>query len=564
MDLKQQLASVQQLDPAQLSEAELRVHVTTLFLIIEQLLARDAQRDAELLRLREELARLKGQSPIPKFPPSPDPAGGGPASSEKDRRAQEPRKPWQKSSKVASLPIDRTEPCTLDRRTLPPDAQFKGHLETVVQDLRIQRDNVCFLREQYYSPETHTTYTAPLPPGYAGCEFGPGIRSLTLGLGYGANVTMRLNHRFLTHLGVRISKGEVSSLLTTRLDEFAAELQTAVDTALSLAGWTGVDQTSTRVDGKNHSCQLLANPLCSYYLTTPRADRLAVLRALQVDRPLRYRLDVPALTWFSQRPAAQWAKAKLASLLQDAWLAEVELEVLLAQHFPSANADTLQWLRQAAALSAYRQEPCGPRLHCLLSDDAAIFPELTDEHALCWVHDARHYYKLAPPFQIFQREREEFLKDYWDFYGELLAYREAPTGAEAQRLETAFEALFTREVRYAALATCLRRTHGNKAELLLVLRRPELPLHNNETELTGRQRVRRRDVSFGPRSEAGRRAWDVYQSLAATVEKLGVSFFGFLADRIGKVGKIPPLAELITKRAAELDVGRSWRAVQPE
>ena len=92
-----------------------------------------------------------------------------------------------------------------------------------------------------------------------------------------------------------------------------------------------------------------------------------------------------------------------------------------------------------------------------------------------------------------------------------------------------------------------------------MLRRPELPLHNNATELAVRQRVRRREVSFGPRSEAGRRAWDVYQSLAGTVEKLGVSFFAYLADRIGAAGQIPPLADLIAHRAAELQVGRSWR-----
>ena len=560
MDLKQQLAALRDVDPTPLSEPELRLLVATLLLLIEQLVQRDAERETELQRLRDELARLKGQSPRPKFPPPGGKADApGQASSEKDRRAREPRKPWEKGRKQATLPVDQTVPCAVDRASLPEDAQFKGYLETVIQDLVIQRDNICFRREQFYSPTTGQTYTAPLPAGYGGSQFGPGVRSLILGLGYGANVTMRLNHRFLTHLGVQISAGEVSALLTTRLDAFEAELQAAVDTALSLAGWTGVDQTCTRVDGQSYTCQTLDNPLVSFYLTTPRADRLAVLRALQVGRPLRYRVDEAARVWLAQRPAAAWVKARWAALLQDTWLEEAEFEAWLQRHFSRTNADTQHWLRQAAALGAYRREPRGPRLRCLVTDDAAVFPELTEEQGLCWVHDARHYYKLHPAFRLFQEELDAFLSDYWDYYQALLAYRQAPSPVEAQRLEAEFETLFTREVRYAPLARCLERTLANRDRLLLVLRRPEIPLHNNGTELAVRQRVRRRDVSFGPRSEAGRRAWDVYQSLAATVEKLGLSFFEYLRDRIGQLGRLPPLATLVAVRAEELQVGRSWQ-----
>ena len=106
----------------------------------------------------------------------------------------------------------------------------------------------------------------------------------------------------------------------------------------------------------------------------------------------------------------------------------------------------------------------------------------------------------------------------------------------------------------------MQRTFGEQERLLLVLRRPELPLHNHGTELAVRQRVRRRDVSFGPRSEAGRRAWDVYQSLAGTVAKLGISCFDYLSDRLRQARQIRPLADLIVERGAELGIGRSWQA----
>ncbi|HTE19951.1 MAG TPA: hypothetical protein VK689_16425, partial [Armatimonadota bacterium] len=187
-------------------------------------------------------------------------------------------------------------------------------------------------------------------------------------------------------------------------------------------------------------------------------------------------------------------------------------------------------------------------------------PQLTAEQALCWVHDARHYYQLSPGFTLFQK------RSWTPSCGTTgpSTPRCWPTGkrlppAAAARLEGELNALFTREVRFQPLARCLARTYGNKQQLLLVLRRPELPLHNNSTELAVRQRVHRRDVSFGPQSDAGRRAWDVYQSLAGMLEKLGMSFFAYLADRVGQLGKISPLQELIAQRAAALQVGRSWR-----
>ena len=99
------------------------------------------------------------------------------------------------------------------------------------------------------------------------------------------------------------------------------------------------------------------------------------------------------------------------------------------------------------------------------------------------------------------------------------------------------------------LAACIARTRKNKAKLLLVLEHPELPLHNNAAELAVRRRVRKLNVSFGPVSDAGRQAWDTMQSLNGTVEKLGLSFWSYLEDRIHELHAIPPLADLVRSKA---------------
>ncbi len=64
-----------------------------------------------------------------------------------------------------------------------------------------------------------------------------------------------------------------------------------------------------------------------------------------------------------------------------------------------------------------------------------------------------------------------------------------------------------------------------------------------------RRRMRKRDVSFGPRTETGKRAWDTFMILAETTRKLGVNFYAYLRDRITAANAIPPLAELIGSAA---------------
>jgi hypothetical protein len=58
-------------------------------------------------------------------------------------------------------------------------------------------------------------------------------------------------------------------------------------------------------------------------------------------------------------------------------------------------------------------------------------------------------------------------------------------------------------------------TYAKKEQLLSVLKHPEVPLHINPDELCARRWVRKRDVSFGPRTADGAKAWDTFQTLAA-------------------------------------------------
>jgi len=86
--------------------------------------------------------------------------------------------------------------------------------------------------------------------------------------------------------------------------------------------------------------------------------------------------------------------------------------------------------------------------------------------------------------------------------------------------------------------------------VLMVLERPEIPLHTNGSENDIRAHVTRRKVSAGTRSDLGRDCRDAFLGLAKICTKLGVSFWDYLGSRLGIPGQclVPPLPDLIRCR----------------
>ena len=100
------------------------------------------------------------------------------------------------------------------------------------------------------------------------------------------------------------------------------------------------------------------------------------------------------------------------------------------------------------------------------------------------------------------------------------------------------------------LNQALKRLYRNKAELLLVLERADLPLHNNLSEQDIRDYVIKRKISGGTRSDAGRRCRDTFTSLMKTCRKLGLSFWSYLRDRLTGEHAIAALPDLVRQKAA--------------
>ena len=104
---------------------------------------------------------------------------------------------------------------------------------------------------------------------------------------------------------------------------------------------------------------------------------------------------------------------------------------------------------------------------------------------------------------------------------------------------------------------------ADRAKLLRVLERPEVPLHNNLSEGHIRDYVKKRKISGSTRSESGRRARDTFASLKKTCRRLGVNFWEYLQDRVRGLGQIPRLADLIRQKAEEAAARKAPAALPP-
>jgi regulator of replication initiation timing len=534
------------IDLSAILEEKTRELVKGLLNFIEQLSSKLRESQAENQRLRDEVNRLKGEQGKPDIKANVKAEAPKSHSSEKERH--------QARKRHGKLVIDREEVVKVDQAVLPWDAVFKGYEELVVQDILLKTDNVRFLKEKYYSPSLGRTYLAELPRGYEG-QFGPGIKALSIMFYHGGLMSEPKILEFLENARIQISKGMLSNLLIKGQEDFHAEKEAVYEAGLASSSYQHLDDTPTRVNGQNQSCHVICNPLYTAYFTKPGKDRLSVLDVLRQGRKREYLLNAEALAYLEGMPFSKETRRTLED-----WRSETVIEEEIFLHeldirLPILNKQHRNAVLSAAAVAAYHAERGVSIVETLVCDDAPQFKWLTRWLALCWVHEGRHYKKLEPIVALHQTLLKDFLTHFWAYYDQLLEYRQRPTAQDALRLEAEFDVLFGTPSGYAELDKRIASTRSNKDALLLVLKFPELPLHNNPAELGARGRVRKRDVSFGPRTEDGKQAWDTFMTLAATTKKLHISFYEYVRDRILKKNTIPPLSEIIQKAARELMQG---------
>ena len=545
---------LQSIEPSEIGDESLRRTVSILLNLIEQLQAETRELRSENQRLKDENNRLKGEQGKPEF------KANGPKEPKKNYSSETERKTPKKhikSSKNTLIKVDRTQILEYPQGKLPEDAEFKGYEEITVQDILLKTDNVLFRKQKYYSPTEGKTYLAPLPSGYDG-EFGPGVKALVMSLYYGGNMTQGKLLDFLSNMGISMSAGYLSNLLVKKLENFESEFNQVYVSGLASSPWQHLDQTSARVKGVNHTTNIICNPLYTVYVTTLRKDRLSVLRVLQNQQELQFMLSPLTYDLLEKLNVPMKWSNQIQLLPQEIELSAADFNSLLNQHLSSVSAQHRTRIFEAAAIAFYHQQSQIPIIQTLLCDDAPQFKLLTKDLSLCWVHEARHYKKLSPFVSCHQKLLDDFFENFWNYYRELLAYRNSPSTEEKLKRKSKFLEIFGSQTGYEQLDERKKLTLSKISELLLVLEHPELPLHNNPAELAARTIVQRRNISYATQTCEGTKAMDIFMSLVDTTRKLGISFFEYMQDRISHLGNIPSLGMIIREQSSIHSLGVSW------
>jgi hypothetical protein len=474
---------------------------------------------------REEIARLKGLKGRPTIKPS------------GMDKATEPPKPLSKAKRRLRgkvTPRVRVEDHVV-KVTVAEGSRFKGHEPFLVQDLVISASATCYQRERWITPDGQTVL-APLPEGIDG-HFGPGLRRFVLMQYHQGQTTLPRLTTLLRAVGVAISKRQVQRLLTDKQADFVSEAQDVLRAGLATSRYVSVDDTGARHAGKNGFCTQIGNDRFTWFGTRASKSRLNFLNLLRAGHT-DYVLNDAAYDYMRKHSLSAPLIARLMAETQTcfagqaAWLAHLDR---LGFSGLEVTPDPVRVATEGATWGSVQAH----KFLCeavVLSDDAGQFN--VGRHALCWVHAERLVHKLDAFTDKHRAAQTRVRGLIWDYYADLKAYRLKPSPRQAGALRSRFDRIFVRRTGFVTLDRLLRRLHANKAELLMVLERPETPLHTNASENDIRCYVTRRKLSAGTRSDVGRDCRDAFLGLAKTCEKLGVALWDYLGSRFKVAGHL--------------------------
>src|SRR5918911_3066275 len=522
-----------------LSRAELRDLVARLLGELDQLRAETLALRTQNQALKDEIARLKG---LPPRPPKTTPSGmeraseAGAHSSARTGGGKRRRGSTGERLTITQEGVLRAE--------APVGSRFKGYEDVLVQDLHLAARVIRYRRERWTTSAGQTVLAA-LPAGIVG-GFGPALRRFLLAGHIQGQVTSERLTALLNGIGVAISKRQVVRLLSAPLHSFSTEDREVLRAGLASARWITVDDTAARHANRDGYTTQIGDHRFTAFRTGVSKSRLAFLSLLRAGHT-DYVVNAEALAYMRARHLASGVIDSLAAREQRifpdeaAWRAHLDR---LGLDQLGVAPDPVRIAREGALWGAIRHHGLLDGT-VIVSDEAGQFRVGT--HALCWVHAERLVHKLLPVTPAHRHAVEIVRHLIWWFYRDLKAYCRDPTARRGAALRARFTRIFRRGTGYIMLDRLLARLYRRKRELLRVLEHPEIPLHTNGSENDIRAFVTKRKISGGTVSEAGRNARDVLLGLMKTCGKLGVSFFGYLGDRLGvpDAPKIAPLPDLV-------------------
>jgi hypothetical protein len=242
--------------------------------LVRQLLEIIRFQQERIQQLEDEIARLKGLKTRPviapsrlETPPRPPPVPG-------QKRPGSAKRP-----KTSQLIV--TNEVVIPLANVPPEATFKGYEDFVVQDLIIRSQVTCYRRERWRTADGQTL-VATLPGDVIpGSHFGPDLIGFILHPYHHQHVTQPLLLEQLLQLGIDISAGQLSRILTEKTEPFHQEKDQLLPAGLEVSTYVQVDDTGARHQGRNGYCTHIGNDLFATFESTDSKSRLNFLKVLR-------------------------------------------------------------------------------------------------------------------------------------------------------------------------------------------------------------------------------------------------------------------------------------------
>src|ERR687897_1684748 len=228
--------------------------------LVVHLLVRVSAQEEEIQQLRAENARLKALPKKSKRAP-----GGMDKATEPDKRARTKEARRQRRKRQSGR---RTPPVTEERTLVieaPVGSRRRGFEPFTVQHLVLTPQVILFRRERWLTPDGEEI-TAPLPPEVTG-HFGPGVVRFVLMQHVQGQVTVERLLAQLRGLGLRISKGQIVTILTANKDVFHAEKDALLEAGLATAAWATVGDTGARHARRDEYTTHIGNDRFAWFAT---------------------------------------------------------------------------------------------------------------------------------------------------------------------------------------------------------------------------------------------------------------------------------------------------------
>lgn len=513
--------------------------VQILVAMIEALVEENQRQAEELQRMRDEIAVLKGEKAKPKFKSSKMDEKTDKAGEDEAGDGEQKKRPGsEKRSKTAKLVIHEDQVIAPDA-AVPARSRFKGYRDFVVQGLVIQAHTIRYRLECWQTPDGDLLL-GRLPDALQGRHFDSVLCSYILYQHHHCQVTQPLLREQLTEWGIDISTGQIEALLSADKASFHDEKNELLTVGLEVSRSITVDDSGACHQGKNGYVTQIGNEFFAWFASTGSKSRINFLECLHAGA-MTYRIDAVALIYMAEQGLSEAIRQRLDQAVR----AEIGAPDDWRRHLAVLGINDERHVRiatEGALLGGLLEKGFNPEL-AIISDGAGQFAILL--HGLCWIHAERLVHKLIPMNDLQRGAIAKVRDQIWSLYADLKAYKAQPDTTRIVQFEDRFTTIFTQQTAFATLDRLLRRLHQHKNELLLVLRRPDIPLHTNGSETDIRDYVKKRKVSGGTRSDAGRQCRDTFASIKKTCRKLNVSFWQYLIDRLSLTNIILPLPTLV-------------------